>query len=834
MKKLFNKQYSNKLIAEMVQANLSCASAGNLIAPSIMTYALYSVVPHVYLFILLALNIFVFLFRVLLQKHIPDNLTRHFFILAFASTLIAIYAWLSFIYGGAIYLLFIGIVITSLVAGSVTTLVSVYHVFAVFVTIQMLGVITALLAYGNEIFYLAAMMVSGFLYIVLSNGYKQYTNLKKMSQLNSQINDLLDNTEQGFLIFNEDLICEAGFSKECEHIFDTTNIEGSEITSLLFRDNEHDKEQFLDGISRLIKIENTPIEDLSPSLLPIENSKNIFLSLLPKEQVIKSTTVTIEYKILKHNRFLLILTDITKTRMLKSKLEKQSQLNKMIVEVISDKNDFIEIKNSFSEMLSSLDTYEIEHKDARKNLLLELHTFKGIFLQKEMLYTPTAIYDIEKMIEDRHTAKDIIFIIKDSYLDYYFEIDLQMINSVLGDEALSFSKNINIDISNIDSLEKKILSLVESTISIDTKQVDEILKDVKRMKFESLKHMLRPNISYAKQLSHKLNKDIYELEIEGDHNIKVSPRFKPFIKSLVHLFNNCIDHGIEDKEIRVDANKDEVGRVTCNFHVLSDNLIIQIADDGSGIDTETLSKHAIDKGIATIEDVKKMSEEEKCKLIFTDSLTTKDKVSNISGFGIGMGAIKNYLDQLDGKFTIENNFGKGAKFTFYIPLHIKNNEYLYNKEKCNSIFESVSTQVETYIKDTLEIEVKSKKNIPAIIIQNNYAQINFLDDFIGSVIIVFSNDFRDQLNAKLIPDGFNEADKEWLIQELPNEVLNTIVGLSIQHFDKTFGEINITAPIHIENLHLNRSVKKSKNKFIQEFETDFGSLTCIVMEGERL
>ena len=79
----------------------------------------------------------------------------------------------------------------------------------------------------------------------------------------------------------------------------------------------------------------------------------------------------------------------------------------------------------------------------------------------------------------------------------------------------------------------------------------------------------------------------------GDKRLSVSDKFKPFMKSLVHLFNNCVDHGIEDIETRALNEKDEIGTIKCLFSSTSDSLELIISDDGAGIDIDKLSNSAI-------------------------------------------------------------------------------------------------------------------------------------------------------------------------------------------------------------------------------------------------
>lgn len=768
----------------------------------------------------LFLNYTIFSSRVFFNKKISTNLNIHLFHLSFTSFLYATLAWLSLLYGDGIHLLFAGMVIASIAAGSVITVVSIFHFFVIYVVIQMSGLISAFLYSNQEIFYISAVLAITFSVFVISNGYKQYSSIKEMLRLHGQINDLLDNAGQGFLSFDKNLICESSFSTECKKIFNLQELEGLNISQLLFKQNTADKELFCEGIYKAVECDDKLIKDM-------------FLSLIPKEQTINNNSIKIECKALHNNKFMLILTDITKTKTLKSKVEHQLQVQNMIVEVASNKNDFLELKDAFNDFIKDLSSYKDVSNSVIDKIKRELHTFKGIFAQKKMIYIPSYIHEVELKIRTISLNSEIIYAIIKANLQDEFNKDIATIHSILGEEFLSSKKTITVKIESIDEIESELMSLNSSLEYSKQKNLNYILTKLKKLKYQSVKSMLTPYVSHVKQLSLKLEKEVYELEIQGDEDIKVSTKIKPFIKSLVHLFNNCVDHGIEDIDTRADLYKDDIGTIKCKFEIMSDVLVIQISDDGQGIDTNKLSLNSINKSINSEQEVALMSEEEKCSLIFTNKLSTKDDISVVSGFGIGMSSIKDNLEKINGKYRIENKPDFGVTFSFYIPLNLDLDINFSNLNKCKNICYCISEQIEILAKETLKIEVKNTKELTDVIFENNYAQVNLYGDFNGRVVIIFSNEISQLLTSTLIPDGFNEIDKQCLIQELPSEILNTVVGLSIQHFDKRLAEVNISPPTHTDNFHLMMLTRESKNKLIREIETSYGRIICIVMEREK-
>jgi len=172
----------------------------------------------------------------------------------------------------------------------------------------------------------------------------------------------------------------------------------------------------------------------------------------------------------------------------------------------------------------------------------------------------------------------------------------------------------------------------------------------------------------VKQMGQKLNKEIYSMQIVGDETLKVPTFVKPFVNSLIHVFNNCVEHGIEDIETRVVNQKDEIGQVNCSFDKQNDNLIIVISDDGSGVDTNIIRDVAIAKRLTTKEKFEMISEDEKLQYIFLDKFSTSQNVTITSGRGVGMSSVKYELEKLNGKLNIINKIGNGISFEFIISL----------------------------------------------------------------------------------------------------------------------------------------------------------------------
>ncbi|GAI70306.1 unnamed protein product, partial [marine sediment metagenome] len=135
---------------------------------------------------------------------------------------------------------------------------------------------------------------------------------------------------------------------------------------------------------------------------------------------------------------------------------------------------------------------------------------------------------------------------------------------------------------------------------------------------------------------------------------------------LVHMVRNSVDHGVESPEERAKTGKDPAGRIELRaFHQAGD-IVIEIEDDGKGLDKERILKKAIDNGI--VEAGEHLNDEEIFKLVFHAGLSTAQKVTSVSGRGVGMDVVRKNVQSLRGKIDISSTPGKGTIFTIRLPL----------------------------------------------------------------------------------------------------------------------------------------------------------------------
>jgi two-component system chemotaxis sensor kinase CheA len=170
-----------------------------------------------------------------------------------------------------------------------------------------------------------------------------------------------------------------------------------------------------------------------------------------------------------------------------------------------------------------------------------------------------------------------------------------------------------------------------------------------------------------RELSRTLNKKM-ELVITGEDTELDRTVVDQIGDPLQHLLRNSADHGLENAELRAQRGKPEVGTIFLNAYQEGNNVIIQVGDDGNGIDVEAVKNKAIERGIITQEQAETMTQKEALGLLFVPSFSMAKKITDISGRGVGLDVVKNNIEQLGGDVEVTTTLGEGSKFTVRLPL----------------------------------------------------------------------------------------------------------------------------------------------------------------------
>ena len=215
-------------------------------------------------------------------------------------------------------------------------------------------------------------------------------------------------------------------------------------------------------------------------------------------------------------------------------------------------------------------------------------------------------------------------------------------------------------------LTHKLTDLVETIEQMDRVTTD-LQSVVMKVRMVPVGQVFNRFPRMVRDLSHGLGKEI-NLIIQGEETELDRTVIDEIGDPLVHLLRNSIDHGIEKPEERQAKGKNPIGEVRLIARHEGNNVIIMVEDDGKGINPEIIKGIAVKKGLITQVEADKMEANEAVKLVFIPGFSTAEVVTDVSGRGVGMDAVKNKIESLGGMVDVETKINEGSKFKIRLPL----------------------------------------------------------------------------------------------------------------------------------------------------------------------
>jgi len=252
--------------------------------------------------------------------------------------------------------------------------------------------------------------------------------------------------------------------------------------------------------------------------------------------------------------------------------------------------------------------------------------------------------------------------------------------------AAKGSSSIRVDTSKIDTLINMVGELVitQSMLSLlgehfELNKLDQLKNGLSQLERhtrelqESVMNIRMLPISFvfsrfprlAHDISSKLGKKI-ELKLVGEHTEVDKTVVELLSDPLVHLVRNSLDHGIEMPDVRLAAGKPETGTVTLEAYHRGGNIVIEVSDDGKGLDKDKLRAKAIEKGLIDADAI--LTDKQTYELIFMPGFSTAEKLTDISGRGVGMDVVRRNIQALGGNIEILSELGKGSTISIHLPL----------------------------------------------------------------------------------------------------------------------------------------------------------------------
>ncbi len=247
------------------------------------------------------------------------------------------------------------------------------------------------------------------------------------------------------------------------------------------------------------------------------------------------------------------------------------------------------------------------------------------------------------------------------------------------------NKTVRVDIERLDNL----MNLVSELIIIKTRlddneqsekhsKIDETLKYFERITTSLHDAVMKVRMvpvertfnrfpRMVRDLAKKLDKSI-DLIVSGEETEVDRTVIDEIGDPLIHLIRNSIDHGIESKAKRLANGKPEVGTVHLRAYPDGNSVVLEVEDDGNGIDADKIAQIALNKGLYEKEELEAMTKPELINLLFAPGFSTAEKVTDVSGRGVGLDVVKTKIESLSGEIEVQSELGSGSKFIIRLPL----------------------------------------------------------------------------------------------------------------------------------------------------------------------
>ncbi|MDR1908527.1 MAG: chemotaxis protein CheA [Spirochaetaceae bacterium] len=294
----------------------------------------------------------------------------------------------------------------------------------------------------------------------------------------------------------------------------------------------------------------------------------------------------------------------------------------LVSETVITKATFNQISNQFGDLQTDLRTIESVYREKVKSLFDNMP-------------------DYLESIQEGKTVKDIRKQINDDYGNIFSIFD------------------------DFDASLKDVVSKYRTTAQNLGRITGELQEGVMRIRMVPISQIFSRFPRLVRDLSKSLNKKI-NLVIEGEETELDKSVIEDLLDPIMHSVRNSIDHGIESQEERKAAGKPEEGMVLLKAANEGNMILIEISDDGKGIDVEAVKSKAVERGIISANKI--LTDVEAFNLIFEPGFSTAKSITAISGRGVGLDVVRRAIEKLNGTVTVNSERGKGTKFTIKLPL----------------------------------------------------------------------------------------------------------------------------------------------------------------------
>ncbi|MBN2220558.1 MAG: chemotaxis protein CheX [Vallitaleaceae bacterium] len=601
---------------------------------------------------------------------------------------------------------------------------------------------------------------------------------KENMHLKTVATNIYEYVSEGVFSIAPNLLVNDTYTKICSKIFGV-EISGAEVAYLIATKQEP-KEY---------------IERVFYDLFSGKISETVGRELLPQQLEIRGRFYYLSYQFVKEaeeaqnrekrfSEIIIKLIDVTDNIELENeRIEERDKLSLSLTSILH-REELLPLVEEFIEYIENPKRFQEEAKER----LNRIHTYKGNFGVFNFIHTLHALHQLESdLIEGKEMTKEMI---TDIMAELYK--DLEIITDVSGSDFFEDTLYLKANVKNLEDVYADVRKYFYD------KEASLIVYIIKKIFRRSIKDIL---LFYGREARKKAmddGKEIKTIEVVGDEVFVDYDYYKNALRALVHIFNNCIDHGIEEEEERLMAGKPRIGEISCRINDYGNFFEVIIKDDGRGVDVDSLSKKLRQQGIISEEEIQNLSEEELVEYVFHAKISTHDEASTLGGRGVGLASVKNEVEKVGGEIRLISFLDFGTEVKILLP---KENENLISYFTLPLLMDLYVEAFKIFVKsnDIFELPLnvvgtnKSTRlypynvKIPFEGPENGYFLMSCNEHVLRHLAIYITE------NALLSDDEFEEIREDVL-----KESCNIVAGNSTSIFDLNQKYIYIKSPELIE------------------------------------
>ncbi|MBL4689259.1 MAG: Hpt domain-containing protein [Nannocystaceae bacterium] len=458
----------------------------------------------------------------------------------------------------------------------------------------------------------------------------------QLDQRNGQMRRVLDHVQEGLLTIDADGVVSPEVSRSVARLFGPLT-SGTSFADLLERADPRAAFAFSNGYEQAVS-----------GVLPID----VAIDQLPTEVKVDDRVLSLDYVPLASSDqepvlegMLIVTTDVTDERERMRLEREQTEVVRVFDHIAQDRAGFVEFFREASQLVKGITS---DATGCVGTLKRDLHTLKG----NAMLFDLASVFEWCHAMEDRLANEGVRPTADErNELAAVWTRLSDEVTVILGDRT----DNLEVEPSAFEALLSAALRPAPSHV------VAGMIAD---LKLEPTRVRLQRIAEQARGIARRLGKGEIEVRI-NDGDVRLDPRrWRAFWSSFVHVIRNSVDHGLESSEERVEAGKDGPGCVTIGTHLDGDRFIVRVEDDGRGVNWQRVRERAQTLGL----DVSTQALVQEA--LFSDGVSTAGMLSEFSGRGIGMGALRDACQRLDGTIEIRSRVPHGTTVDFIFPSQI--------------------------------------------------------------------------------------------------------------------------------------------------------------------